>query len=65
MLNGINEESLPDDRYSIRSGLKITREHNGRHFWLYLPELGKKPDIITVHARTNDNTNNTNSFENY
>ena len=64
MLNGINEEGLSDDRYNVKvknpSG--ATTEDISD---VIKPELRKKPDIIIVHAGTNEITNNTKSFENY
>ena len=64
MLNGINEEGLSDDRYKIK-----VKNHSGATTEdicdFIKPEVRKKPDIIIVHAGTNDITNNTKSFENY
>ena len=64
MLNGINEESLSDDRFKVK-----VKNHSGATTEdicdFIKPEVRKKPDIIIVHAGTNDITNNTKSFENY
>ena len=63
MLNGINE-GLSDDRFKVK-----VKNHSGATTEdicdFIKPEACKKPDIITVHAGTNDTTNNTRSFENY
>ena len=63
-LNGINEERLSNDRYKVK-----VKNHSGATTEdicdFIKPEVRKKPNIIIVHAGTNDITNNTNSFENY
>ena len=63
MLNGINE-GLSDDRYKVK-----VKYHSGATTEdicdFIKPEVRKKPDIIIVHAGTNDITSNTKSFENY
>ena len=64
MLNGINEEGISDDRYKVK-----VKNHSGSTmediYDFIKPEARKKPDIIIVHAETNDIRNNTKSFENY
>ena len=64
MLNSINEEGLSDDRYNVK-----VKNHSGattEDICDYIkPEVRKKPDIIIVHAGTNDITSSTKSFENY
>ena len=64
MLNGINEEGLSDDRFkvNVKNHLGATTEDICDFI---KPEVRKKPDIIIVHAGTNDITNNTKSLENY
>ena len=64
MLIGINEEGPSDDRFKAK-----VKNHSGATTedicGFIKPEVRKKPDIIIVHAGTNDITNNTRSFENY
>ena len=64
MLNGINEEGLSDDRFQVK-----VKNHSGATTEdicdFIKPDVRKKPDIIIVHAGTNDITNNIKSFENY
>ena len=47
--------------------IDVTTSTEKRKTFLTLSRLkyAKKPDIIIVHARTNDIINNTRSFENY
>ena len=64
MLNGINQEGLTDDRYKVKvkNHLGATTEDICNFI---IPEVGKKVDIMIVHAGTNDITNSTKLFENY
>ena len=64
MLKGINEEGLSDDRCKVK-----VNNHSGATAedicdFIKL-KVRKKPDIIIVHAGTNDVTNNTKLSENY
>ena len=64
MLNGINKEGLSNDKYKVKVKNHSSAIREDICDFIK-PEVRNKPDIIIVHAGTNDITNNTKSFENY
>ena len=58
MLNGINKEGLSNDKYKVKVKNHSSAIREDICDFIK-PEVRNKPDIIIVHAGTNDITNNT------
>ena len=64
ILNGIDQHGLSNESFKVRvkNHPGATTEDICDHL---KPEIRKKPDVIIIHAGTNDLTNNSKSLENY